>query len=538
MFRYIKARIGQFLGVMVLVVVSMAALSGSSVVTQLLIDAVISQDLSGVRLYIPVAIGYSVIAATVYVVCTVCRDVFSAALMNDIRLSVFDGIMRRGRRDFAENHTADYISALTNDMSTIEGRFLGILFMLVIAVSSMIFSAALMLYYQPLIAVCAVLGALIITVAPMILGRVIGKWQKLRSERLAAFTAMLSECFSGFETITTFGIGHHIRRRFRECSAALRDCEYRTNGLSALSDSASQLLSGLAQTAILAMSCLMVLTGRMSVGALVIFISLNTTFCGALSTYLMVFPLLKGTKPVIDRINCYADYEIADTYGQTAPAFKDAVTVRELSFGYDNETAVLDSLSLTLKRGGKYALTGESGCGKSTLIHLLTGDYPDYDGGIFYDGTELHELKQDELCRVVACIHQDVFMFDDTIRNNICLYDDFSEEQFRWAIKASGVGKFAEELPGGVSYVVGEHGERLSGGQKQRIAIARALIRNTSFLILDEGTSALDEDTAAAIEGELLGMDDLTLLTITHHLKNPQKYDAVFYLSGGKVTEA
>ncbi len=118
---------------------------------------------------------------------------------------------------------------------------------------------------------------------------------------------------------------------------------------------------------------------------------------------------------------------------------------------------------------------------------LLFGDYPDYGGGIFYDGTELREINRDRLNRVAACIHQYVFLFDDTVRNNICLFDGFSDGQFDRAVRTSGVRKFIETLPEGAEYVVGEHGERLSGGQKQRIAIARALIRNTNFLILDEG---------------------------------------------------
>lgn len=534
MYRYIKPRFGQFMGVTALLIAFTAMAGISSLIKQRLIDAVTGQDPAGVHRYIPLALGAACIEAVVFVIASVCRDVFRVSLINDARISAFDGILRRNRRDFEKNHSADYVSALTNDMTTIQERY-GILFMGIVAVSMMIFTTALMFYYQPLVSVCAILSALVMTIVPLALGGVAAKWQERRSKQLAALTAMLSECFGGFETIVTFGIGRQIRSRFRECSKKLRDCDCRGEGLDAFTDSLAQLLSILAQTGILALSCWMVFTGRMTIGAMVVFTGLNGSFCSGLSTALILVPMLKSAKPVTDRVNGLADYVREEEQGDKEPSFRECVEVKNLGFGYNEDKAVLKHLSLTLRRGGKYALTGGSGSGKSTLIRLLLGDYPDYEGGIYYDGTELKELNRDRLYQVAACIHQDVFLFDDTIRNNICLFEEFSEEQFAWALKTSGVSKFTDTFPEGAFYQVGERGERLSGGQKQRIAIARALIRNTDFLILDEGTSALDEQTAVEIENELLKMEKLTLLTITHHLHKPEEYDEVFALSEGKL---
>ena len=531
MFRYLKDRMISFVGVITLIIISTAVLSGGNIVNQRLIDAVTDQNLYDVKLYILLTFGYSLFSMALFVASSICRDIFKTVLIHDIRLSVFDGIIRRSPRDFFKVCSADYVSALTNDINTLHGQYLSMFFLNIIGVLVMLFSALLMLYFQPFIAVCAIFSALIMTIAPSALGSVMGRWETLRSRRLTAFTAMLSECFRGYETITSFGVQGQLRRQFRECSEALRDCEYHTQGLNALSDNLAQLLSNLAQCVVLALSCWMVLTGRMSMGGLVVFANLNGSFCSGLSACLKIIPLLKSVKPVITRVNGYADYICPDKQGDKEPHFLHSLTVENVRFGYDKKSFVLNNLSLTLHRGGKYALIGESGCGKSTLIHLLLGDYPNYDGGIYYDGTELRNLQRSKIHQVAVCIHQDVFLFDDTIHNNICLFEEFSEEQLAWALKASGVLKFTETLPEGTSYMVGENGERLSGGQRQRIAIARALIRNTDFLILDEGTSALDEETAWEIESELLEMRELTLLTITHHLNSPQKYDQVFTLS-------
>lgn len=534
MYRYIKARFGQFMGVTALLIVFTAVTRASSLIEQRLIDAAMGQDLAGLRRNILLVLGMSCIQSVIYVIASVCRDVFRVALINDARIKTFDGIMRRSRRDFEKKHSSDYVSALINDMSTIQGS-LNILFMGVVTGSLMIFTTVMMFYYQPLVTVCAIFSALMMTTVPMTLGGVTAKWQKRRSGQLAALTAMLSECFGGFETITTFGISRQIRRRFRECSKELQYCDSHAEGLNAFTDSLAQLLSVLAQTGILVLSCWMVFQGRMTIGGMVVFTGLNSSFCSGLSTMLMLAPVLKGVKPITDRVNELADYVCEGKTGEKEPSFKETLEVKNLGFGYDEESAVFNQLSLNLRRGGKYALTGESGSGKSTLIHLLLGDYLNYTGEIYYDGTELRKLTQEKLYQVAVCIHQEVFLFDDTIRNNICLYEAFSDEQLDWALKASGVSKFTDTFPEGISYQVGERGERLSGGQKQRIAIARALIRNTDFLILDEGTSALDEQTAGEIEAELLQLEKLTLLTITHHLRKPEEYDEVFALKDGKI---
>ena len=153
-----------------------------------------------------------------------------------------------------------------------------------------------------------------------------------------------------------------------------------------------------------------------------------------------------------------------------------------------------------------------------------------YSGEICYDGVPLAGADSEEICQIASVIHQDVFLFDDTIRNNICLYDEFTAEEFDRAVQLSGVCKFINQFAEGADYQVGQRGEFLSGGQKQRIAIARALIRNTPFLILDEGTSALDVQTAEEIESELMAIPNLTVLTITHHLSNPEDYDLIVKL--------
>ena len=149
------------------------------------------------------------------------------------------------------------------------------------------------------------------------------------------------------------------------------------------------------------------------------------------------------------------------------------------------------------------------------------------------------ELKIQELNRMISTIHQSVYMFDESVRENICLYETYTEEELADALDKSGVTQFLGSLTDGISTLVGENGKNLSGGQKQRIAVARALIRKKPILILDEGTSAVDMQNAYDIEKSLLEVNDLTLITITHNMNYDilSLYDEILYMENGKVEE-
>ena len=243
-------------------------------------------------------------------------------------------------------------------------------------------------------------------------------------------------------------------------------------------------------------------------------------------------PKIKGMRPVVKNLNELADTPPEES-GKIKPQFHHEITVDQLTFSYDGHRNIIKDLNLTMKRGGKYAIIGPSGCGKTTLIRLLSGEEPHYKGTIRYDGTELKKLDREALRALIAPVHQNVYLFDGTVKDNICLGEPFEEEEIIQALVQSGADGFIQELPQGLNTMVGEGGCRLSGGQCQRIAVARGLIRRRPILILDEGTSSLDRSTAEDIEQRLLAMKDLTMLTITHHLSEQsiEQYHDVIQIS-------
>ena len=500
-----------------------------TILDQKLIDAVLALESENILSMMLLVIGMSVFSGASYVAAQLLKNALSVTVVDDMRKSIFAGISKRSRKDFFSVNYSDYISAITNDLKLIRGQYMGMLFLTVTFGGSMVLSAVLMFWYEPTVTVVAIVCAATMTILPMLLGKRMKALSKEHTEKLAKLNTVLTELFSGFQVLRSFGVMAHAREQFNQCSTELRKSEQKYDGMDTFSDAFAQFLSVLAQTLIMVLSAWMVMRGRMSAGGLVAFTSLNGTFCSALSVVLMGIPMIRGAKPIIERVNGLADYEPVQN-GGTAPSFTESLDVINLSFAYHEGVPILEDINLSIRPGEKCALLGESGSGKTTLIRLLTGEMDGYSGNICYDGVALANTDSESVCKIAAVIHQDVFLFDDTIRNNICLYDKFSEEEFERAVRLSGVYKFMDQFTEGADYQVGQRGEFLSGGQRQRIAIARALIRNTPFLILDEGTSSLDAQTASEIEAELVSIPDLTLLTITHHLNKPEAYSQIIKL--------
>ncbi len=194
-------------------------------------------------------------------------------------------------------------------------------------------------------------------------------------------------------------------------------------------------------------------------------------------------------------------------------------------------------MSLDFAPGKSYAVVGASGSGKSTLLGLVMGSCPEYLGSVTMDDRELRDVNTDSIFDVVSVIQQNVFIFDDTIRRNICMFREFPEELVETAVRRAGLSGLVEEK--GWDYVCGEGGVNLSGGEKQRIAIARSLLKQSQVLLADEATSALDAETADMVTGAILDLEGITRLVVTHRLdeKALTRFDEIVVMRNGRVAE-
>lgn len=215
------------------------------------------------------------------------------------------------------------------------------------------------------------------------------------------------------------------------------------------------------------------------------------------------------------------------------------IEFRNVTYGYDEESDVLDNVSLNIEKGKTYALVGPSGGGKTTICHLIPHFYDVEQGEIFLDGHEIHKITMESLRRNIGIVQQDVYLFNSSIKENI-LYGrlDATDEEVYEAAKRANIHDYVMTLEKGYDTVIGERGVKLSGGQKQRLSIARVFLKNPSILILDEATSALDNTTEILIQQAL---DELckgrTTLVVAHRLSTIKNADEIAVVAGGKITE-
>ena len=215
------------------------------------------------------------------------------------------------------------------------------------------------------------------------------------------------------------------------------------------------------------------------------------------------------------------------------------IEFRNVTYGYDEESDVLDNISLNIEKGKTYALVGPSGGGKTTICHLIPHFYDVEKGEIFLDGKEIHKITMESLRRNIGIVQQDVYLFNSSIKENI-LYGrlDATDEEVYEAAKRANIHDYVMTLEKGYDTVIGERGVKLSGGQKQRLSIARVFLKNPSILILDEATSALDNTTEILIQQAL---DELckgrTTLVVAHRLSTIKNADEIAVVAEGKIKE-
>lgn len=508
-------------------------------ILQKVIDAAIGGDMSAFQKILIVATVYILLLGIISYLYSLYSKKLIRNLIRLLRQRTFYGIFHRNIQDFSEVNTGDYISVFTNDIKMIEENY--IVPYLMILQYGVMFVTTLILLFQisPLVALCLIICMKAMFIIPGLMGKALQTRQEHLSSQLALFTLKLKDFFSGYEVIKSYRMDNNVKTEFRKENNAAATAKYRADKLFALNEGISGILAYLTQFSGLFIGAYFIFKGEITLGTLVALIQLSGTFVTPVMVIMENIPKIKSISPIIKRLNDFADYEDMSFTGKEEPSFINSIGVKNLSFSYTIDQPVLNSISLNLHRNKKYAIVGGSGCGKTTLIKLLTGSYPGFEGMITYDKIDLRDLDIKKVQDMISVIHQNIYMFDDTIGQNISLYNSFTEQEMDEALKISGVSRFLDLMPEGLSSQVGENGSNLSGGQRQRVAVARALIQKKPVLILDEGTSSVDMQTAYDIESRLLAIDDLTLITITHNLQEAllKHYDQIFYMEDGKVAE-
>ena len=512
--------------------------SGIAILLQKVVDVAVTKQTEAFGKLFLFAVGYILVLCVMNYTSALMEKYLTEKMIKQYRRDIFKGIMdRRPIRYYGEN-TADYISALTNDMKLIEDNYIAALLNTFQLVVMFAVTLVILLILSPMVTAILILTFLLMFLLPATIGRCLEKRQDRVSAQMAAFTEKLKDILSGYEVLRSYDRIEAAKYRFQEENEEEIRVRFRAARLFALNEGLSDTLAVLSTITVIFVSAYLVLIGQITMGTLLALVQLSSSFMAPVMLLMQNVPRIQSMRAVIARLNSYAeDGPAVKPLSLELPSFEKGIELDGASFSYDGEQTVLADITMRIDKGGKYAVMGPSGCGKTTLIKLLLGYFEDYGGSIRYDGRELRALDMDKIAGIISVIHQNVYLFNLSVRENILLFEEFDEAALAEAVEKSGVSLFIDEKEGGLDHGAGENGALLSGGQRQRVALARALIRRAPFVILDEGTSALDRKTACEIESRLLEDEELTLLTITHN-PDPQlmrRYDEIYRMNDGRL---
>lgn len=459
---------------------------------------------------------------------------FAKSFMIDYRKSIIDSyVLNEG-----EMLSSDFLNTVNQTTTKLKDMFV-MPFLKNIRYAILFIGASIYLLYINkiiflIIVVCSVLPLII----PQIFNK---KNQKLRMDSIGEneqFIAKSKEITDGFETIKSFGIENKIIYLFEKLNKTNQKKLFLANRFNVFHMAFSIFISMLGIVSALVTATYLSSKGLITAGEIGAIIQLSNYIVDPVTTIPANVISIKSVEMEMKRI----DKMIAknNTNSKEHEKFKldNQISIKDLSFKYgDNE--VLKGISLDLEKGKKYAIVGESGSGKSTLANILLRRLDYENGSVKFDDTELKCIDEDDFYSNISLVSQNVFLFNDTLKNNVCLYNDYSQSDFERSIEKSKLNSVIEDLEEKENTVLGEYGTSLSGGEKQRVSISRALIKNSSFVIMDEATSSLDIKTARAIENTLLSLNQ-TVLVITHRIDESilKKYDKIFLLEDGRITQS
>ena len=459
--------------------------------------------------------------------------------VEQVRQRILEQVLYRTVAQYNAEGDAAYLSLLTTDLRTLYDDYYMSLFNIVFWGGIMLCALAMYLYISPVM----LLAILLVTIPPLVLPRRMNERLKATRDafslQMADYTQQLKELLGGFEIIRSFLREDAYAALHQKAAHKARKSELDyQQSLNAMVTNTS-LISNLIFPVVMLVGLFLAFDGRLTMGTVSTAASMANFVITPCHQIAQCWAKVKSSQGIRQRLEAAMAEPQAAEQGEPIGHI-DSIQCETVRFAYPNTAEpVLKDASLTVDAAQKVALVGESGCGKSTLAKLLFQYYPDYSGDILFNGRQVRTLDRTALYRRVGYIAQTAYLFHDTIRNNICLHEDFPDEQLAHAIAAAGLTDWVASLPDGLDTVISENGKNLSGGQRQRIGIARLALRSYDLIIADEITASLDPDTSQQVMENLIAMPCM-VVAITHDVAGSfmHQFDKVYRVEHGVVRVA
>lgn len=534
---YYKNRINFIVTIILTIAMSSLNLMISWLIQQIM-DCTANQDMQALVRSAWIVIIVVVIYTIANVMYRAVYPRFLQRAMQQYRDYAFSRLTQKSLRSFSKEGTALYVSALTNDCTSIENNYLAATFTLIELLFCFLGALIMMLYYSPVMLVLAVALSFLPVAVSMTAGNCLTEQEKEISKKNERFVSIVNELLSGFPVIKSFRAETQASRLFSQRNEQAEEAKKNKRRTEQLISLLANDAGIIAQMGIFLAGAWLAISGKgVTAGVVIVFVQLMNYILNPISQVPLLWSNRKAAIALMEKLSDALSENVREEGREKLNGFSEKIEVKDLTYGYEPESPVLKDLDVQFDAGKSYAIVGGSGSGKSTLLNLLMGSSSNYQGEICIDGVSIKNIESESLYQLMTSVQQNVFVFNDTIRNNVTMFHEFPDKEVTLALERSGLSEFIEKR--GEEFVCGENGANLSGGERQRISIARALLRKSPILLVDEATAALDAATARAVSFSILNLVGMTRIVVTHRLEEAilRRYDKILVMKNGTICE-
>ena len=510
----------------------------SWIIQQLMDTAAGKSGALSFRTLLLISAGFVLLCAGLSLLNYASQPRFLERAMRQYKDFAFKKLIGKSISSFRDESAASYLSALTNDAASIETNYLAQMLAMITKAVTFIGALLLMCRYSLLMTAIAAGLTVLPLIASLLTGNRLQAVESRVSERNGEFTAALSDCLAGFTVVKNFKAEREIFRLFAQSNKALEHEKFTGRRIKTLVGMIGAVTGIFAQLGVFIAGVYLSMKGSsMTPGAVVLFVNLMNFIISPIAELPGLLACRKAALGLVDKLAAALERSSSREGSETLNRLEHGIRLENVSFAYE-PGKTLHGINAEFEAGRAYALVGGSGSGKSTLLNLLMAAETNYSGHILADGIELSDISTESLYGTMAAIQQNVFVFNASIKDNVSMFRDFPKTEMDEAIARAHLGALIRER--GEDYLCGENGSGLSGGEKQRISIARSLLKKSSVLLADEVTAALDAQTAHRVSSDILDLQGITRIVVTHTLEESllRRYDKIFVLRGGRIEEA
>lgn len=485
---------------------------------------------------IAVTMGIVVLSGLFQLISRFMRIRFMRDTLLDIRIKAFEKILNYSYAHFSKKSKEVYISNLINDINIFEQNFFHRLLNVIFRGGVYVISLIILLFMDWKFAIgIFVVSFIVFWITRRFEAKTVAMQEDV-STLNEAFTVKASNTFNGLEILKL----NNIEDKFlKQTIRTIDQVEKKRFHFTVFTEGQRSITNILGYIIFIGMLMYLMFQGfsGVSIAKITFMLQLGNGCVWPIGQVLPMFNELKASVKIYEKITVSDEVDETERAPKVPFKFEESIEINDLNFYYEDKRILKDA-NFSLQKGKKYLLKGASGAGKSTLIKLLSKIYEDYEGAIKVDGTDYHHIAAEDFNNNVSYIYQDVFLFEDTLRNNITLYKEVPDDVLMAAIERAGLSDLLETKREGLELMLLENGKNLSGGQRQRISIARSIIKKSDILFADEATSSLNDQLGKAVEETILALDS-TVVSISHRYYEgiTDRYDYVLEIKNGTLHE-